>query len=420
MIYQKLDYYTVICYNRTLRYCLEKIGIFDESIEMLQGDDLREVSKYNKSYKIQLADIWVEIKTESYDDILYTCANDDFLFVDCTLDYIRLEMSGSALDYLRSRGFNPDIEFHDIEFWGELGTFNVTRCDFAFDFVNYQANFISDLFEWVRFEQRDPEGYLYSPSARLRTSRKGGSSYKIWDGNTIKCFYIGSNSSNKFLRIYDKLLETTVKNKSKLPADELFPEIFIENEKEKITSWYRIELQTRDIYAMKLLYQPLQIIDEINKGKKENIFSADGDAGYYDYVLRFIFDHYMILDRDYKPIECMAKLFNWATLPKIIMKPAFRIFKHDNQFNRTFKWIFQKNLTSLLALTSVMGFENIKQYLIQELERIQNDESEKCKCQNRAFRQKASSFMVCLDMPLEKSYITYDNHNIIRFKNNDN
>lgn len=416
MIYQKLDYYTVICYNRTLRYCLDKIGLFDESIEMLQGEDLIECANYDKSYKLQLAGIWIEIKSEDYTDIIEDCADNDFNFVDCTLDYIRIEMSGTALDYLRSTGFNPDVEFHNPEFWGEFGTYNVTRCDFAFDFVNYKPNFINELLEWVRNEQRDPDGYLYSASARLRTQRPGGSSYKIHDGNTIKCFYIGSSSSEKFLRIYDKLLEKTSKNKGKILDDKDFPAEFLEHETEKIYSWFRIELQARTKYATTLLYQPKMIIDDINRGKKDDIFSADGELGYYDYILRFIFEHYVILDRNYNPTPCMAELFNWKALPKLIKLQFHLIEGAKNQFNRSYEWIFKKNSTSLLALCSVLGFENVITILKSTLEEIQTGNTEKQKAQNRALRQKISSFMVCLDMSIDNSYITIDNNNIIRFK----
>lgn len=57
---------------------------------------------------------------------------------------VRLDISGGGLDYLRTVNDGIDKNFCDVSYWGHEGSFKITRCDFAFDFVNYYKSFLDE------------------------------------------------------------------------------------------------------------------------------------------------------------------------------------------------------------------------------------------------------------------------------------
>lgn len=120
---------------------------------------------------------------------------------------IRLDISGTDLDYLR-QFMLPDTEFTNSDFWGEnQKDYNVTRSDFAFDFVNYKPEFLDSVLNWIKDQERG--GELSKNEFRLRVGRSSGIQYSYRCGCGQKTLYLGSPRGDKMVRIYDKLLEQT-------------------------------------------------------------------------------------------------------------------------------------------------------------------------------------------------------------------
>lgn len=228
MIYSKLDNYTVMLYNASFKTALKKLCMYDEGMDMLLSEGLKEcLHMIDKQYLININGIRFSLYIDDMDYLMDSCGGEVLPFSEMELDKIRIEMSGSGLDWLRSRSaislFDPDGDLHSEEFWAPT-LFKVTRCDFAFDFVNCFDSFLDEFIAWIRNLEKD--GYLIDKSARLRCGSRGGVSYKYHWGNTIRCFYIGSSSSDHYLRIYDKLLETAKKQKGQINDLNVIPAIF--------------------------------------------------------------------------------------------------------------------------------------------------------------------------------------------------
>ena len=124
----------------------------------------------------------------------------------CYYDKIQLQISGSGLNYLRSIGKNvdsicrrsPDVdELSGNPFW------HVTRCDFAFDFVNYKFDIYQESKKFLEDN--------YSGFTTVKLSGLGRPvNFSIRSGGE-RTIYIGAPRSDKLLRIYDKKLEQTDK-----------------------------------------------------------------------------------------------------------------------------------------------------------------------------------------------------------------
>ena len=149
---------------------------------------------------------------------------------------------GRGLAYLRSLGLDIDSDNSILRVFSP--SMHVTRVDFAFDFVNYSLDF--DLFEMFgKFVSR-PD--CLSEQGRLCVrGRKAGLSFTRKYGSSEKTFYIGSSSSERLLRVYDKYLER------KQASGGLFTDSRF-GDPAGVTSWIRAELQTRKVLAEKFLF----------------------------------------------------------------------------------------------------------------------------------------------------------------------
>lgn len=183
----------------------------------------------------------------------------------------------------------PDVAFTDPSFWGEnQKDYNITRSDFAFDFVNYKGDFLDNVLYWIKEQERN--GNLSKLDSRLHVGRSSGIQYSYRCGSGQETLYLGSPRGDKMVRIYDKLLEQTDNGVFKHGRDPRF------DKEESINSWFRIELQSRRKCATQYLY---------------------GCYGDISTVLRCIFDDYLIRDNDGVPLPCMVDLYQWESLPEI-------------------------------------------------------------------------------------------------------
>lgn len=291
MLYAKIDWYTVLLYNKSFYDVLDNLNVLSD----LEGEVLSEGYQRSLGYRTDVVYSVNGISMSVKWDDLVTVKNED---VFCnTWSELRLDISGQGLDYLRALNKNFDFLLCDLNFWGDESSFKLTRCDFAFDFVNYYSSFLDEfIFKLQDLERnlavshgKDGNRYLGIYGGMGRNTAYN---YKV--GSNIKCLYLGTTRSDKLLRIYDKKMEQSRNNVFIRPL----PAYFAENGDKEVNSWFRIEFQCRRKFAHKFLF---------------------GCNGNLKVVLREIFDMYQCKDpQTGQAFEFIKKLYNWDSLPKFI------------------------------------------------------------------------------------------------------
>lgn len=243
--------------------------------------------------------------------------NDEAIF-QVTFPSIKLDISGDGLDFLRQhfKGLNF-CDFSVDQYLRLLGSpldkvyfgkCSVTRCDFAFDLVDYKGEFLDDCITYINAFRE------LSGNKQVRLSCGGipsGLAFSIKDGLSQKTLYLGNTSSDCFLRIYDKKMEYCDEQgafKKPCPYGE------------SINSWIRIELQLRRTKAQSVLY-----------GSPKADFHT-----FFLGVFRFVFERYAFIDKDYcktspsRKVESFwSDLFDWETITRLICNSHFVQFTQD-------------------------------------------------------------------------------------------
>ena len=213
--------------------------------------------------------------------------------------------------YTDEQGFEP-VPDSVYSFCDEVGASNyhVTRCDFAFDLVNYKPEFLDELTNYCRrseevtgSEQLHIIGYPGSPCFETQNGRK-------------KVVYIGSRNgaSDRLLRVYDKRKEYFNDGAWK-ESDPLVEQY------DHPASWIRIELQLRREYAEKLLYSrpdPRYCVDNVDDDQRELLI--------FGYIYRlYRFRDLSHLKDNHVPVVATfwESLWNWAEIPGIIQNLHF-------------------------------------------------------------------------------------------------
>lgn len=306
-IFSKLDYYSLMVYEASILdifsiFSIDKfygdflIELFDAQTLMVENELMHVMHKYNG--------IKIKIPAKSYSEFFRTfdldsLKNDPKFNAETLLNGVfprfKFELSGSGLDWLRSRGVDVDkIIKSGIVLSREGSSIKETRCDFAFDLINYHATFYDDLIDMCLANQ-NPE------TNRVSTAANG--SVK-WSGRvgSQKTVYLGSEQSNKMLRVYDKKFQY-------VQSGEWLSNCPYRNGEQLPDSWIRIELQARDQVCRKLL----------------NIDATDEE------ILRFIYSNYAIRDVDVdksgsqrrRPKEVndvWDNLFNWDYVRILLLR----------------------------------------------------------------------------------------------------
>lgn len=288
-IHYKLDWYTAMFENCSILNILDLLDINISYDLMAVYSNLYLSSKgYGTDVTFNFDGINIKTDLNACYRVFHT---DDLDSID-PLDFfgarfakIRMDLSGKALDLLRSYGIDVDT-FFSIPFeLGEGQSFHVTRADFAFDLVNYAPDFLDSTLAAC-------EEY-HSSAGRLYVGASSGMKYSVRIGDQ-KTLYLGSPRSEQLLRIYDKKLQFDQAHRlqSDCPynVDGCCPD-----------SWIRIELQTRNGTAEHLLYDhddPLQIF-------------------------KFIFEKFSLRKEkglDAEICEEWLDLFDWENIPRLLYK----------------------------------------------------------------------------------------------------
>ena len=290
----KIDYYTSVWESSSIRDVLSFLGISNALDSFLSSGYHVYDAVYATSLKLVYNDILLELPYE--DIVLMQKPVEDLLQLDYIKDFkfskIRLSLSGKALDFLRSTGL--DVEDYLRQNPEDLQLpYHVTRCDIAFDFINFHGDFLQKCYEFVD----NPAKLL--PSGRLAIIGVcGGVSFKTVRG-IQRTLYLGAPTSERYLRIYDKKLERSSRNGG----------VFMDTQfgdPAAVKSWIRFEWQLRKEKARTILY-------------------GSGGDNFYMAVLREIFEFYSFRDcetsttRD-KKIEVAPfwrDFFDWSEIDSL-------------------------------------------------------------------------------------------------------
>lgn len=275
---------------------------------------------------------------------------------------IKLDISGDGLQWLR--GYWQDELHRDIDVDSYLrliidertgvGKFHITRCDFAFDLINYNSSFLEDCIAYCDCLR----------AMKIKRISCGGVNsglkFSCKDGSEESTLYLGTTYSDNFLRIYDKKLEYT---------DECGAWKKLCPYGEGVDSWIRIELQTRRDKAHALLYSSSEAsLKEWQLG-----------------IFRWIYDRFAFMDRDYtkttraKGIESFwVALFDWKSISKIICNKNFVEFVKPT-IERTIDFIEGPAFSSVVTYFSYFGvadgIDRINCKLMQlSKDRLSNDD----------------------------------------------
>lgn len=304
MIYTRIDTYTVILYNCSIRSILQHFDI--------PTDNLDDVYKNSfKKHDVKTGDtfVWlssglrIECKLDEYDYIKehFEVTDNELSIFDVSWSWLRFYIYSDGVDYIESLHASDDtwnfqIKLCDPHFWDLISEFHkVTRCDFAFDYINYEGNEFERLRKIIANADFDDD---FSERGRLYNGLPGGITYS-YQGGSKRTIYLGSTGSQKLLRIYDKKFQL---------CDELgnwdtlkVPKIIKENEI-TVDSWYRVELQTREDFAERYL------------------ISSQGDFRYIMGEISACFD---VRKKDGKTIAPLHKIFLWTKRTPIIQNANF-------------------------------------------------------------------------------------------------
>lgn len=240
---------------------------------------------------------------------------------------LNVTISGSGLDELRSYGIDIDRYIYNLSALPSA-TFHITRCDFAFDFINMTDIDDSDIFDKL-FQSCNE---CKTPMGRISTGGTQGLGYSVRLGDQ-RTIYLGSPKADRLLRVYDKKLEFESKSVGLIP---------FKVNGELPYSWIRIELQTRRGIADSLA------------------FRHDYDMSNL-HVLRYIYEKCLprkkVANKDYITDDWINNLFDWEKLPSSITPQLNKILNIDN-VDRASSFM-ARNLKQQILLYAHYGKDNL-------------------------------------------------------------
>lgn len=294
MIYTRIDTYSVILYNVSIIEVLLHFNVPSSEFEKIYSNGY-------KSSQVQMGDTFcfshrgmrIDCKLDEYKRINH---DPKISALECKFSWVRFYLSSEGVDYVESLNPDPDfslqIAFSDPCFYETLTQdYHVTRCDFAFDFVNYEGNEFERLRKILVNAEFNED---LSHNGRLYTGNPGGISYRVSCGKA-KTIYFGAETSQRMLRIYDKKYQLFDPETNQFDSEKI-PRSILDNEK-KIFSWYRVELQTREDFAFRYL------------------MSSGGD---FKYIMGEIASYFDVRKKDGKTIAPLHKIFLWTERTTII------------------------------------------------------------------------------------------------------
>lgn len=305
----KFDYFTAMYYDCKV---LDLLKFFN--LDMYLTDDLFEC--YNKrdylnnsagkflkillapgiSVELPVQSIWTALKLSEAYDIAFD------QFCNTVFPSIRLALTGTGLEYLRSENYDVEKRFMlpsylvgvDGKFYANApdGTrCKITRLDVAFDFLNYDVDLYKLMCELCDKYESSP-GNIFC-GLDIKKCRSSKWTAKVGGERTL---YLGSTASKKLVRVYDKLFQFQQGKDSlaKFPyktVDGVIPD-----------SWIRLELQLK--------------YDECD----DILFTCAGD---FSKMLNWFYYHFALCKAKNEVIPEFESFFNWDLISSIIQNANY-------------------------------------------------------------------------------------------------
>lgn len=346
-VFYKIDWLTIVIKDQSFIDVLKYFGFsLNQDFFSAVRDSYFAEPHYGRKLRVNLHGILFELDATDIEWQLdkeygHKFSNpkeyDPMFLAHCFFHWIRVDISGSGLDYLRSQNFSVEEK---IRYIPRLGwNFHFTRCDFAYDFINYSGSFVEDLHKIC-------DDHHNARNNIICHGHTGGVSWRVKYGDKEHTIYFGTIGAQQMIRFYDKKLERISKNdlaSCPYTSDGSLPD-----------SWIRIELQTRHRKERSIPYDLLFA---------EN-YSAES-------VLRYIFDYYAVHEcgSHYDKISPVwLDLFEWETLSPIIQNAKFTEVIDVLTANYTY---FSRNLKNHMFVLCNLGPDSMVNSIVLDWYNLQ-------------------------------------------------
>lgn len=283
-----VDNLTVMLHSITLKEAFEWLEIEDQIDSFVLDSMIGDFSRQGPdSISIMCNGIRIELTKAA----LYNAVNwneewqvGDLLNVK--ISKVKVEFTGTGLRFMRENPEWSALKLVTKPFLHDQDHF--TRIDFAFDLLNYRSDFLKQCISWCD----NPENH--TATGRLRMMCGQPMVYEV-RGGAVKTLYLGSPTSDRRLRIYDKKHE-----QGNLLERSDFPDC---------DSWIRIEWQLRNAKANGYHFQQITDVRE-----------------FYLAVFKQLFDTYKFAEpkgRALVPCDFWLNLWNWEEIETIIQNAGF-------------------------------------------------------------------------------------------------
>jgi hypothetical protein len=326
-IYCKIDWLTVMFFDCSMNHVLSWLHL-DDCVSDFCAGAFQQSRGYDEVFKFIYNGVMLETSSFNFygEDMSVS-------IFDTVVPKIRLELSGSALDYLRSIGVDMDSYRLVKPDLPDGGSYHFTRCDWAYDFINYKPEFVDKLIQHINTHKL--------PSERVPlASTKGAISCKLVTCGQ-KTIYLGSPQSDRMLRVYDKRMQHLNLNTQTYCKPNPYGDP---------DSWFRIEWQTRNKFANNLVH-----------GVDDHGVPADFKSILKDIFVRYAFADGTIDARNKaRPVvDFWNDLFDWSELETRIVQNAKYVEYEspDNKLIKSVKSMMMRSIIFYYSLVGRKGFE---------------------------------------------------------------
>lgn len=374
-VFCKIDWLTVMFFDCSINHVLSWLKM-ESCITDFFSSQYQLSRGYDMVFKFTCNGVMIETSQFGYYGLSVDSngevQSDDnsFHLFDVIVPKIRLELSGSALDYLRSTG----IDMYDYRFVKPVlpygGSYHVTRVDWAYDFINYCPEFVDKLIDHINVHK--------FPSDRVPlASTHGAISAKVVTGGQ-KTVYLGSPQSDRMLRVYDKRLQYI----------NLITGFYIkDNPYNNPSSWFRIEWQTRNKFANELFLSR----------------SDDGAVNDFKSILKQIFSRYAFANgtednhnRSRSCVDFWLSLLPWSDIESRIIQNAkyVQYESPDQRVINSFERVMIRTFLFYYTLVGRQEFEKRCNDYLRSLELLDPVSRRRC----LAFNCKLNELSIASDL----------------------
>lgn len=338
MIYTRIDTYSVVLYSCSIRDVIQRLDLptsllVDDNVDNYKSN----IVGIGQTYVWSFNGFRIECKL-SEADFVSKNSDEKINFYDVEWNWLRVHIFGEGIDYLESlhvddKNYILSVIWSDPEYWSSISmAHKVTRCDFAFDYINYEGNEFERLRKIIATCDLDDK---LTKNGRLLTG-DGHSLVYSYRGGKDRTIYLGSTGADRMVRIYDKKFQFTDEagnfDISKLPQ-------IIKDNEVSIDTWYRVELQTRENFAERYLV------------------SSFGDLRFVMGEIASVFD---VKTADGKYVAPLHKIFLWTKRTPIIQNA--KCTKPRRELQAVTSWVGEIAAINNALLIGALGWDGFRDY----------------------------------------------------------